>query len=106
MVGLDLASTSSELTEATVLPAFGEERCRVVALDYGVKGSIYRELRSRGASVLAMPGSTGAEEILAAQVVVALLVVGVHAAGVDGDRHRALAHVLLVVDDLAASLGD
>ena len=42
MVGLDLASTSSELTEPTLLPALGEERCRVVALDYGVKGSIYR----------------------------------------------------------------
>src|ERR687895_580573 len=57
MVGLDLASTSSELTEPTHLPAFGEERCRIVAIDYGVKGSIYKELRSRGASVLAMPGS-------------------------------------------------
>ena len=67
MVGLDLASTSSELTEPTLLPAFGEERCRVVALDYGVKGSIYKELRSRGASVLAMPGSTGSEGILAAE---------------------------------------
>jgi carbamoyl-phosphate synthase small subunit len=67
MVGLDLASTSSELTEPTVLPAFGEERCRVVAIDYGVKGSIYRELRSRGASVLAMPGSAGSEDILAAE---------------------------------------
>jgi carbamoyl-phosphate synthase small subunit len=65
MVGLDLASTSSELTEPTLLPALGEERCRVAALDYGVKGSIYEELRSRGASVLAMPGSTSAEEILA-----------------------------------------
>ena len=67
MVGLDLASTSSELTEPTLLPAIAEERCRVVALDYGVKGSIYRELRSRGASVLAMPGSTTPEEILAAE---------------------------------------
>ena len=67
MVGLDLASTSSELTEPTLLPAFGEERCRVVALDYGVKSSIYKELRSRGASVLAMPGSTGSEGILAAE---------------------------------------
>jgi carbamoyl-phosphate synthase small subunit len=66
MVGLDLASTSSELTEPTLLPALGEERCRVAALDYGVKSSIYEELRSRGASVLAMPGSTGADEILAA----------------------------------------
>ena len=64
MEGLDLASSSAQLTEPTLLPAFGEERCRVVALDYGVKGSIYRELRSRGASVLAVPGSTGAEEIL------------------------------------------
>ena len=67
MVGLDLASTSSELTEPTLLPAFGEERCHVAALDYGVKSSIYRELRSRGASVLAMPGSTTSEDILAAE---------------------------------------
>src|SRR5215208_3109620 len=65
MVGLDLASTSSELTEPALLPARGEERCRVAALDYGVKGSIYEELRSRGASVLAMPGSASAQEILA-----------------------------------------
>jgi carbamoyl-phosphate synthase small subunit len=64
MVGLDLASTSSELAEPALLSAFGEERCLVAALDYGVKGSIYEELRSRGASVLAMPGSTSAEEIL------------------------------------------
>ncbi len=63
MVGLDLASTSSELTEPTLLPAFGEERCRIAALDYGVKASIYKELRSRGASVLAMPGSVDAEQI-------------------------------------------
>ena len=65
MVGLDLASTSSELTEPTLLPALGEERCRIAAIDYGVKGSIHKELRSRGASVLAMPASTSAEEILA-----------------------------------------
>jgi carbamoyl-phosphate synthase small subunit len=65
MVGLDLASTSSELTEPTLLSALGEERCRIAALDYGVKGSIYKELRSRGASVLAMPGSTSADELLA-----------------------------------------
>jgi carbamoyl-phosphate synthase small subunit len=65
MVGLDLASKSSELTGPTLLPAIGEERCRVAALDYGVKGSIFRELRSRGASVVAIPGSASAEEILA-----------------------------------------
>jgi carbamoyl-phosphate synthase small subunit len=65
MVGLDLASSITELSEPVMLPAFGEERCRVVALDYGVKGSIYEELRSRGASVLAMPGSTPALEVLA-----------------------------------------
>ena len=65
MAGLDLASTSAQLTEPTLLPAFGEEICRVAALDYGVKGSIYKELRSRGASVLAMPGSSSAEDILA-----------------------------------------
>jgi carbamoyl-phosphate synthase small subunit len=67
MVGLDLASDSSELTEPTLLPAVGEERCRVAALDYGVKGSIYRELRGRGASVLAMPGSSSSREILASE---------------------------------------
>ncbi len=65
MVGLDLASSITELDEPAWLPAFGKERCRVVALDYGVKSSIYEELRSRGASVLAMPGSTPAAEILA-----------------------------------------
>ena len=65
MVGLDLASSITELSEPVMLPAFGEERCRVVALDYGVKGSIYEELRSRGASVFAMPGSTPASEVLA-----------------------------------------
>ena len=65
MVGLDLASSITELTEPTLLSAFGKERCRVVALDYGVKGSIYEELRSRGASVLAMPGSTATPEVLA-----------------------------------------
>ncbi|MDP8926004.1 MAG: glutamine-hydrolyzing carbamoyl-phosphate synthase small subunit [Actinomycetota bacterium] len=65
MVGLDLASSITELSEPVMLPAFGEERCRVVALDYGVKSSIYEELRSRGASVLAMPGSTPASEVLA-----------------------------------------
>ncbi len=65
MLGLDLASAGSELTEPTLLPAYGEELCRIAALDYGVKGSIYKELRSRGASVLAIPGSSSAEEILA-----------------------------------------
>jgi carbamoyl-phosphate synthase small subunit len=67
MVGLDLASTSADVTEPTLMPAIGEERCRIAALDYGVKGSIYKELRSRGASVLAMPGSTTAHEILASE---------------------------------------
>jgi carbamoyl-phosphate synthase small subunit len=65
MVGLDLASSTTELSEPVLLPAFSEERSRVVALDYGVKSSIYKELRSRGASVLAMPGSTPASEVLA-----------------------------------------
>jgi carbamoyl-phosphate synthase small subunit len=65
MVGLDLASTTTELTEPLWFPAFARKRCCVVALDYGVKSSIYEELRSRGASVLAMPGSTPAAEVLA-----------------------------------------
>ena len=49
MLGLDLASSGSDLVEPTLMPAIGQERCRIVALDYGVKGSIYKELRSRGA---------------------------------------------------------
>jgi len=66
MVGLDLASSITELPEPVWLPAFGKERCRVVALDYGVKGSIYEELRSRGASVLSMPGTeTPAADVVA-----------------------------------------
>ncbi|MDQ3926237.1 MAG: glutamine-hydrolyzing carbamoyl-phosphate synthase small subunit [Actinomycetota bacterium] len=67
MIGLDLASSITELAEPVWLPAFDKERCRVVALDYGVKSSIYKELRSRGASVLAMPGSTPGVETLAQQ---------------------------------------
>jgi len=67
MLGLDLASTSANITEPTLMPAVGDERCRVTALDYGVKGSIYRELRGRGATVLALPGSTGTDEILASE---------------------------------------
>ena len=65
MVGLDLASEGSQVSEPTLMPAYGEERCRVAALDYGVKGSIYQELRSRGASVIALPGSTPPAEVLA-----------------------------------------
>jgi carbamoyl-phosphate synthase small subunit len=64
MAGLDLASGGSALTDPELFPAYGEERARVVALDYGVKGSIYRELRQRGASVLAVPGGMGARKIL------------------------------------------
>lgn len=67
MAGLDLASTSSQFDEPTLMPAVGEEICKVAALDYGVKGSIYKELRKRGASVLALPGSTGPEEVLASE---------------------------------------
>ncbi len=64
MLGLDLASTSANITEPTLMTAIGEECCRVAALDYGVKGSIYKELRNRGATVLALPGSTSTDEIL------------------------------------------
>ncbi|HET7479722.1 MAG TPA: glutamine-hydrolyzing carbamoyl-phosphate synthase small subunit [Rubrobacteraceae bacterium] len=67
MVGLDLASTITELKEPLIMPAFGEERCRIAALDYGVKGSIYKELRSRGATVIALPGSSSSEEVLASE---------------------------------------
>jgi carbamoyl-phosphate synthase small subunit len=105
MVGLDLASTSSELTEPTLLPPFAEERCRVVALDYGVKGSIYRELRSRGASVLAMPGSTTPEEILAAEPDGMFLSNGPGDPAALGDAVDTLRHLLGEVPTFGICLG-
>src|SRR3712207_4953928 len=46
MAGLDLASTSAQLTEPTLLPAFGEEICRVAALR-SEERRVGKECRSR-----------------------------------------------------------
>ena len=51
--------------ESTVYPAVGEERSRVVLVDYGVKNSILQALRERGCTVTAVPAATSAEDILA-----------------------------------------
>ena len=46
-------------------PAQGEEKYRVVLIDYGAKRNIVRSLTARGCRVTAVPAHTSAEEILA-----------------------------------------
>lgn len=48
-----------------VYPAAGEERYRVVLVDYGAKRNIIRELNRRGCTVETVPASATASEILA-----------------------------------------
>ena len=50
--------------EASVCPAEGEKRFRVVLIDYGAKRNIIRELQRRGCEVTVVPASTAAGEIL------------------------------------------
>ena len=47
------------------VPADGEEKRRVVLVDYGAKRNILRSLTARGCAVTVVPQSTTAEEILA-----------------------------------------
>ena len=50
-----------------VYPAVGEQKRRVVLIDYGAKRNIIRELCLRGCEVTVVPQSTSAEDILALQ---------------------------------------
>lgn len=52
-------------SEPAVFPAKGEEKHRVVLMDFGAKRYIVRELQKRGCTVTAVPASTSAKEILA-----------------------------------------
>ena len=50
--------------ERYTVPAKGEEKFRVVLIDYGAKRNILRSLTSRGCAVTVVPQDTTAEEIL------------------------------------------
>ena len=64
MVGADLAG---EVTTAQpyVVPAIGERRFTVVALDLGIKRMTPRRMAERGIEVHVVPATTTAEEVLA-----------------------------------------
>ena len=50
--------------EPEVFSAYGEERCHVAMMDYGVKQNMIECLRRRGCRVTALPARTPAEEVL------------------------------------------
>lgn len=64
MVGADLASEVTTDRPYTV-PALGERRFKVVALDFGMKRSIVRYLAEEGAEVDVLPASAAVDDVLA-----------------------------------------
>jgi carbamoyl-phosphate synthase small subunit len=66
MVGAELASEVST-PEAYVLPAVGERRFRIVALDFGMKRSIGRFLTEQGAEVHVLPSSATPDQVRAVE---------------------------------------
>ena len=66
MTGAALASETTTPAAYTV-PAVGERRFRVAALDLGLKASTPRELAARGIEVVVLPSSAGLAEVLAAE---------------------------------------
>ncbi len=64
MVGRDLAREVTAAEPFNVAPA-GEVRHRVVALDYGMKRSIVRNLAERGLHVHVLPATASADDVLA-----------------------------------------
>jgi carbamoyl-phosphate synthase small subunit len=62
MAGQALAGQVS-CRRAEELPALAPERAHVAVLDYGVKGSIVRMLRERGARVTVLPWDATAEQV-------------------------------------------
>ena len=63
MVGLDLASEVTTSDRYSV-PATGEQRGRIVAVDLGIKRRILDELAGRGLETTVVPAGTTAAEIL------------------------------------------
>ncbi|HET7328393.1 MAG TPA: glutamine-hydrolyzing carbamoyl-phosphate synthase small subunit [Nocardioidaceae bacterium] len=66
MEGADLAGEVST-DEAYVVPAVGERRFTVAALDLGIKSMTPRMLAARGAEVHVLPARCGIEDVLAVQ---------------------------------------
>ena len=66
MTGAALAAEVSTPAAYTV-PAVGEPRFRVVALDLGLKASTPRELAARGAEVVVLPESADLDDVMAAR---------------------------------------
>ncbi|MGW6200143.1 glutamine-hydrolyzing carbamoyl-phosphate synthase small subunit [Kribbella sp. NPDC055110] len=64
MVGADLASEVTTF-EPYVVPALGERRFTVVALDLGIKSMTPKRMSERGIEVHVMPATTSLEDILA-----------------------------------------
>jgi carbamoyl-phosphate synthase small subunit len=65
MVGADLAPTVST-AEPYVVPAEGEKRYRIAALDLGIKTATPRHLAALGVETHVLPATATAEELLAA----------------------------------------
>ncbi|RBY89073.1 carbamoyl phosphate synthase small subunit [Blastococcus sp. TBT05-19] len=65
MTGADLAPTVST-TEAYVVPAVGEKRFTIAALDLGIKTATPRHLAELGVETHVLPSTATAEELLAA----------------------------------------
>ncbi|AUS77555.1 carbamoyl-phosphate synthase small subunit [Actinoalloteichus sp. AHMU CJ021] len=65
MVGADLAGDVTT-SEPYVVPAVGERRYTVAALDLGIKSNTPRMMAARGMEVHVLPLGTSAEELLAA----------------------------------------
>jgi carbamoyl-phosphate synthase small subunit len=63
MVGAALADEVS-LAEETVIPAVGETRFRVAAVDLGIKGATPRHMAERGIEVHILPSTTTPERML------------------------------------------
>jgi len=63
MAGLDLASEVTTAHRYSV-PAVGEQRGRIVAVDLGIKKGILDELAGRGLETIVVPAGTTAAEIL------------------------------------------
>jgi carbamoyl-phosphate synthase small subunit len=66
MVGANLSGAVS-VDEAYVVPAEGEKRFTVAALDLGIKANTPRMLAARGVEVHVLPADSGIDDVLAVQ---------------------------------------
>ncbi|MEX2324892.1 MAG: glutamine-hydrolyzing carbamoyl-phosphate synthase small subunit [Nitriliruptoraceae bacterium] len=65
--GMQGAELASEVTTAApyVIEADDQQRCRIVAIDFGMKRSIGRQLAAHGAQVHVLPADSTADDVLA-----------------------------------------